>query len=874
MRLADRLRLRIRSLVRKDRVEQELDRELAFHLDELTRENVEKGMSPEEARYAARRMMGGVAQFEEECRDARRVGWIESTVRDLGYALRVLRRSPGFTATAVACLALGIGATSAMFSVVDAVFFRPLPFAKPDRLAAIWEDTPILGMRYSPPAVANYIDWRAQNRTFEEMGAIDQYRVFRITGRGEPEQLDGGIVSAGLFRVLGVNPVRGRLFREEEDRPGCPKVAIITYRLWQRRFAGSDDAIGATIPVDGSKFTVVGIMPESFRFPNAETQMWSSFGSEYSAADLANRGRHDWFVVGRLKPGVSLAQANADVRGIAARLEKMYPESNRTIGAFASPLREHMVGAESRKLFGVLFAAVSFVLLIACANVANLMLSRAFARGKEVAIRISLGAGTLRVARQLIAEHLLLAAAGGAVGIAAAAWTVGFLRHLVPDEIASMSPPTLDWRVALFSLAMTAAACVLFSLAPAAQALRTDIHEALKQGSDRAGHSRGSQALRRALVTAEVAMAVLLLIGAGLMIRTFARLRGIDPGFRAENVLTMKTAVWGRFQKPEQMVHYYDEVLRRVTALPGVVSAGFTTGVPLDFKGWFTEATAEGSTDARTVNYRCITPDYLRTMGIPLHRGRAFTEADTASSPRVALVNETFARMLWPNRDAIGRRFGGHDQWTTVVGVVGDVKQSGLDVPPKPEFYMNYRQEQTAPQALAIRTAVEPLSLASAVRREIRAADRDQPITDVQTMEDVLDHELFQRRLQMSVLAFFGGSALLLASIGIYGVLAYLVTQRRREIGLRMALGAGCADILRNILGQGAMLIGAGLAIGLLLSVVLTRLMAHLLFGVTATDPATFVGVPVVLVGVGLAASYFPARRAMNVDPALTLRDE
>jgi putative ABC transport system permease protein len=874
MRSFDTLRLRLLSLFRRRRIEAELDDELAFHLEQAVQENLAKGMSAEEARYAALRTIGGIAQLQEECRDARGLALLESVLQDLRYAARVLRRSPGFTAAVIGCLALGIGATTAIFTIVNSVLLRPLPFPAPDRLVAVWEEASMFGAHYSPVAMGNYADWRAQSRSFEGMGVLESGK-YRLTGEGEPELVDCAVIGAGLFRVLGVQPLRGRLFREEEDKPGAAGVAIIGYGLWQRRFGGAPAALGATLMVEGSARTIVGIMPRGFRFPSAGTEVWSPLGNEFNLAGLSDRGRHNAMVVARLKPGVALRQADAEMRAIGKRLERSYPDTNKDVGAFVAPLREHMVG--DRKLLIVLCAAVLFVLLIACANVANLMLSRAVVRGREVAIRVALGAGRLRVTRQLAAEHLLLAAAGGGAGALFATWGVRLLRHLVPGDLAAMAPPGLDWRVLLFSLAVTASTCVLFSLAPIAQSLHTDVNEALKQTNDRAGSSRRSHTLRSALVVSEVALALVLLIGAGLLIQTFARLRGVDPGFRTTHLLTLK-APPSKARNADLRNQYYRETLRRITSLPGVVSAGFTVGIPLDFKGWYNGVRLKGSTRYESVLFRAVTPDYMRTIGIPLLKGRQFNSGDKgAGAPSVALVNQTFARLLWPGEDAVGRVFfeeGPTDPGTTVVGVVADVKQVKLDAPPMPEYYVAQEQRSIPPWALVIHTAVDPLSLAPSVRREIRAVDPETPITDVQSMEDILDREVFQRRLQMLILSSFAASALLLASIGIYGVLSYLVAQRRREIGLRMALGATTSAILGNVLGKAAVLIACGLAIGLAASVGLTRMMSGLLFGVTATDPATFLGVALLLASIGLAAGYIPARRAMSVDPALTLRDE
>ncbi len=876
MRLADRLRLRLRSLFRKRRVEDELEDELRFHLEQQIEENISRGMAPEEARYAALRGIGGLSQVKEECRDARGLNLLESIAQDLRFAARVLRKSPGFTAAVAASLALGIGANTAIFSIINAALLRPLPFPDPDRLVAVWEDTPIFGLRYSPAAMGNYGDWKAQNHVFENMGALERMHLFTLTGMGEPEAVEGCIVTASLFRVLGVHPVLGRLFREEEDQPGTPKVALLSHSLWQRRFAGERDIAGRAIDLNGEKYTVAGVMPEGFRFPDAGSEIWAPIGVSFPKSEFTERGRHDLMVVARLRPGVTRERANEEMRAIASRLSQAYPKTNGNVSAFVAPLREHMVESAQGRLFAILFGAVSLVLLIACANVANLMLSRAVTRGKEVAVRIALGAGRARVARQLAAENLLLAAIGAAAGVLLAAWSMRLFKHLVPPAIAAFVPLSFDSRVLAYSLILTTATCFLFSLPPLAQAFRTEVSDALKQGGGRSGAARSSHTLRRALVISEVALALMLLIGAGLLIRTFARLRGVNPGFRADRVLTMRMRLTAtKYRDQSKRVAFYRQVLERISAVPGVVSAGFTTGVPLLFKGFHVGVTLNGS-DFSTVNFRSVTTDYLRTMGIPLKRGRMLSAADTAEAPAVALVNETMARRFWPDRDPLGMRFsldsGRH--WLTVAGVVGDVKQAGLDVPPRPEFYVPYEQERGWPADLAVRTAGDPLGLLPAIRREIRAVDRDQPITNTGTMEDILDREVFQRRLQMLILACFAGCALVLASIGVYGVLSYLVNWRTREIGVRMALGADSSDILASVIGQGVVLAASGIAIGLAAALALTRLMSHLLFGVTATDPATFIGVPALFLAIALLASYIPARRATRVDPVLVLRNE
>jgi putative ABC transport system permease protein len=721
--------------------------------------------------------------------------------------------------------------------------------------------------------MANYADWRDGSHSFESMGVFERTK-YRITGQGDPELADGATLSASVFRTLGVTPLAGRLFRDEEDRPGSSLVAVISYGLWQRRFGGARSVLGSTLTIGDSARTIVGIMPASFRFPDATTEIWSPLGNDFNQRGLASRGRHDATVVARLKPGISRARADAEIRAIAARLKRAYPDTNKDVGAFVAPLREHMAG--DHRPLSVMLGAVAFVLLIACANVANLMLSRAVVRVREVAIRFALGASRMRVLRQLAAEHLLLAVAGGAAGALVAVWGVRLLGRLVPENLAALVPPGLDVRVLLFSLSITAATCILFSLAPMAHALSTGVNESLKQSGDRSGASRRSHLMRHALVVSEVALALVLLIGAGLMIRTFAHLRGVDPGFRTTHLLTLE-AMPSNWRDANRCRTYYREVLRRVDALPGVVSSGFTVGVPLAFKGWFNGIRPEGATESTSVLFRAITPDYLQTIGVPVVQGRGFHAGDREGTQPVAMVNQTLARRFWPGRDPVGRRImqAANDPGLVVVGVVADVRQLGLDAPPNAEYYVPSAQTDAPGRMLAVRTASpEPMRLAAAVRREIRAVDRDVTITDIQTGDDILDHEVAERRFEMLILAAFAASALVLAAIGIYGVLAYAVAQRRREIGLRMALGATTASILRNVLGEAAALIAAGLVLGSAAALALTRMMSSLLAGVSATDPVTFLGVPLLLALVGLAAGYIPARRAMCVDPALTLRDE
>ena len=801
-------------------------------------------------------------------------------VQDLRYAGRTLRKSPVFTVVAMFTLALGIGANSAIFTLINAALLRPLPFPEPERLVLVREDSSMFGLKDSPVAIGNYVEWRAQNHVFQQMGAIEQ-RTFRLTGTGEAQQIRGCLTSASAFQVLGLQPTLGRLFREDEDQPGTAKTAILSDGLWRREFGGEAGIVGQTAEINDEKYRIVGVMPAGFRFPDSNNELWAPLGSAYSPSEFPNKGRHNAVVVARLKPEMSIAQANQEIAAIARRLEREFPQTNAKVGAFVAPLRDHFV-ADLRSVLTVLAGAVGFVLLIACANIANLLLSRASNRRREVAIRAAIGASRGQVARQLLIENLLLAGGGGFCGLGIAAWGVKFLARMLPSGIAAMSAVTVDLRVLGFTLAVSLLTGFAFGLAPLYDMLRVDLHQMLKQGGARQGTTAGSRVMRRGLVVAEVALTFVLVVGAALFMQSFARLRGMDPGFRTADILTLKTPLSGRwYGDPAKRTAFYRQVLERVGSLPGVISAGFTNGIPLVVKGNVNGFTIEGEPKLSgntfsNANYRIVTEDYLQTIGVPLRAGRYLDRHDTADLPPVVLINEAMKRKFWPNENALGKRlrFGSSLPWVTVVGVVGDIRQSGLDRPSSAEMYLPSLEDPTPLSGLAIRTKADPSGLAQAVRREIRAVDKDVPITEVATMEEILDREVFQRRVQVLLLGIFAAVALMLASLGIYGVLAYLVSQRTQEIGVRMALGASPRDILLGVAGQGVALSVAGMALGGAAALGLTRVVSKLLYGVAASDPPTFLAVGALLLAVASAASYLPARRAMNIDPILALREE
>ena len=812
---------------------------------------------------------------------------METLWQDLRYGYRMLRKNPGFTAIAVVSLALGIGANTAIFSVVNAVLLKGLPFNEPDRLVMVWEDVSFAGFPRNTPAPANYVDWRSRNEVFDDMAAVAE-RSFSLTGDGEPERIVVHGATGTFFRLLGVGPVLGRTILPDDDKPEANKVVVLSYKLWQQRYGGDASIIGRELLLSGEKHTVIGVMPARFQFLGSEIKAWVPMA--FTARQLAQRGSHYLEVVARMKPGVSLQQANTEIQTIQQQIGQDHPDEAGRIAAYVVPLRDQLAGDIRRPLL-VLLVAVGFVLLIACANIANLLLSRAASRQREMAVRAALGASRRRIVRQLITEAVVLSIAGAILGVLLALQSFAFLSRLIPDELAVATNLTLDLKVLGYTLLISVATAVIFGLAPALQAAKLDLNEALKQSGGRSGLSAGSNRLRSAMVVAEVALALVLLVGAGLLIQTFFKLRDPYSAMRPENVLVMRTELsGGRYPDQPRRAEFYRRALERATSLPGVASAGYVTSVPLDWKGGTSGFYPEGLTleQARAgglsydANHRQVSPDYLKTIGIPLKQGRGFDDGDNELAIPVAIVNETMAREYWPD-GAIGKRFKLGDPkdpipWITIVGVAGDVRQMGVDEPVKAEMYLSYRQDKDhnfyAPRDLVLRTAVDPASLVAAMRNEIHAIDPDQPISNIRTMDEVLGKETASRRLGMTLLTVFAALALLLAGLGIYGVLAYFVVQHTPEIGVRLALGAPRLGILALVLKKGMTLAVAGVAIGLGAAFVLTRLMASLLFGMSATDPGTFALVALLLTAVALAACYLPARRATRVDPMIALRYE
>jgi putative ABC transport system permease protein len=893
----EEIRRRVSGLRLSGAREAEIIEELAQHLDDRYEQSLLGGATEEEAYKAALRELTESDLLAQELGRVerpvqqepvvlgatRRMNMFGDIWQDLRYGLRMLVKNPGFTIVAVIALALGIGANSAIFSVVNTVLLRPLPYQEPDRLVMVWEDATKQGFPRDTPAPANYVDWRDQNQVFEGMAAIADLS-FNLTGVGEPERIDGRRVSASLFPLLGVEPQLGRTFMPEEDQPGGNRVVIMSHGLWQRRFGSDMSITGKPLTLNGESFTVVGVMPPNFQFPSRDDELWVPIA--FDSEETANRRGHFLQVIARMKPGITLQQAQAEMNTIAARLQQQYPDENAGLGAVVTSLHEHVAGDIKPALL-VLLGAVGFVLLVACANVANLLLARAAGRQKEIAVRIALGASRLRLIRQFLTESLLLAALGGGVGLLLSVWGVNLLKAFIPENISQARAITIDAKVLLFTLMVSLLTGLIFGLAPATQASNFNLNETLKEGGrDSSAGSRGNR-IRGLLVITEVALALILLIGAGLLINSFLRLRSVDPGFNSDKLLTMRV-VLPEMKYPDQTRRsaFYTDLIHRIEALPGVKSAAVTNWIPLVRQGDSIGISIEGRPDPppsqrNIVVTRVISPHYFGTMGIQLSQGRPFDEQqDRADSSGVVVVSETMARKYWPGEEPVGKRIkagssGSPNPWWTIVGVVKDVRQFELNADPKPQMYLPYAQADFfAPRHLIVSTNVEPLSMAATVRVTVWEVDKDQPVSNISTMEDILSESVARQRFSMLLLGIFAALALVLAAVGIYGVMSYSVAQRTREFGIRMALGAQTRDVLKLAVGEGLKLVLIGVVIGLVAAFILTRLMSSLLFGVSATDPTTFITISLVLISVAVLASYIPARRATKVDPMVALRYE
>ena len=875
--------------------EAEIFEELAQHLEDVYEQSRKGGASKDDAKRAALLQLADADLFKSEMRRVQRpareqplpgkpgsMNLLADLLHDLRYAVRMQLKNPAFTIIAVIALALGIGANTAIFSVVNTVLLRPLPYKDPDRLVMVWEEASKHGYPRDTPAAANFVDWRDQNQVFEGMAAIAD-ESFNFTGAGDPERLEGRRVSASLFPLLGVEPQIGRVFNASEDQPGAHRVVLLSYSFWQRRFGGDQNIVGKPLTLNGETYIVVGVMPARFQFPTSDDEVWVPIA--FTQQQAAARNRHYLQVIARLKPGVALTQAQTEMSTIATRLQQQYPDSNADLGAVVTPLHEHLVG-DIRPALLILLGAVGLVLLIACANVANLLLARAAVRQKEIAVRVALGARRWRLIRQFLTESILLSAIGGIVGLVIAYVGLILLKAFIPENIAQAREISIDFKVLGFTLLVSVATGVIFGLAPAIQAARFNQIETLKEGGRDAATGGSGKRLRSLLVVSEVAISLVLLIGAGLLINSFLRLRNVDPGFRADNLLTMKFVLpEPKYAEFERRTAFYNDLIQRVQSLAGVRSAAVTTNLPLYRQGNSISIGIEGQPppppgQERIVVTRIVSPAYFDTMSIPLLSGRQFNDQDTATTPNVVVISESMARKYWPGEDAIGKRLSAGratspEDWIQVIGVAKDVKQFELTAESRPQMYLSYRQAGFfAPRDLVVKTDVDPASLATTVRKAVWEVDKDQPVSNIRTMDEILAESIARQRFSMLLLAIFAAVAMVLAGVGIYGVMSYSVAQRTHEIGIRMALGAQTGAVLKLAVSYGMKLVTAGIVIGLITAFALTRVMSTLLFGVTATDPTTFTLISLLLVSVAAIASYIPARRATKVDPIIALRYE
>ena len=880
---------RFRGLFGRGRRARELDQELCAHLAMEEQDNLESGMPAEEAHYAALRRFGNVTLAQERSREM--WGWCfhEKLSQDLHYGLRMVRRSPGFAAVAVLTLALGIGANTAIFSVVNAVILRPLPFQHPERLVRV------LSVRLRDKAgedasYPDFLDWRSQNHVFDRMGVF-RTEGFTLTGRGQAVHLQGSIVSAEMFALLGVKPLLGRTFLPEEDKPGTTNggdAVILSHRLWRERFGAEPGVVGQAIQLDNKSSTIVGVMPDGFQFPirAGHIDLWVTIARDSENGQMsmaAQRGAHYLDVMARLKPAVTIAQAEAEMNTIVSGLNKQYPE-NAPRGVRIVPELDQMVG-DVRPALLVLLGTVGCVLLIACANVANLMLARATSRQREMAIRSALGAGKRRIIRQVFTESLVLALAGGALGTLLALWVTDFLVRLIPEDIPRLSAIHLDSHVLVFTIALSFGTGLLFGMAPAMQVSTSGLSESLKEGGRGATAGVHRRRVRSALVVIEVAVAAMLLVGAGLLIQSFVRLERVDPGFNPHQVLTFKVELPGSRYSAAHMVDLFRQIAARLNQLPSVRSASalypFTLNGDEAATSFDIEGRSVAEADRPRTAYTWVEPGFFRTLGIPMLSGRDFTPQDDLKATPVIIINETLARRFFPNENPVGKRINtgivnGYKQppMREIIGVVGNVKQEGLGADVAPAAYVSVAQSPFDVLTFVVRTEVDPENIVAAARNEVAGVDKDLPIFDVKTLDQYVSESVAQPHFSSLLLGIFAGLALALAAVGLYSVIAYSVVQRTHEFGVRMALGAERQDVLKMVVGHGIVLTLTGVGIGFVGALALTRFLGNLLFGIRPNDPATFAGVLLVMTAVALLASYIPARRATKVDPMVALRYE
>jgi predicted permease len=893
---------RVRGLFAGRRTDSDLGDEFDAHLEMSVEENLRRGMSEEDARNAARREFGGVEQIKEIYREGRGLPMVEAFLNDLRFGARMLQRNPGFAAVAILTLALGIGATVSIFSVVNALLLRPLPFPDSDRLVILQESIPKVVQGKFPVSALDILDFQHLSHSLESLAAFS-FKPMDLSGNGFAEGVDAARASAALFRILGVQPVLGRTFTDGEDKTGN-NVAILGYSLWQTRYGGDPKIVGKKILLDREPYFVIGVMPAGFEFPSKglpysrPAQIWVPIAFSSAELDPSDRGNNFNFgVLAKVKPRISGEAANADVMTVAKQIqEQFYPvefrdRSKVALEASVTPLADLIVGKTKRMLF-LLLGAVGLLLLIACANVANLVLSRGAARQKEIAVRVALGAGRLRLVRQLLVESSLLGLAGGALGLFAGYSGLKGLVAIAAAVLPRAKEVSLDTTVFCFTLGISILSGILFGIVPAFAAARADLNETLKESGRSDAGSRGHRRIRDSFVVAQMALAVLLVTGSGLLIRSFVRARETNPGFTTEKTIGLMVALPNsQYKKAQQEYAFFERLLADTKAAPSVVSVGFSSDPPMN-SNWKHTFVAEGheadqNKSAPYDYHTLVDGDYFRTLGIPLVRGRFFNEEESLGKNNVVIISDGMARRYWPSEDPVGRHLKwpdptGQDPWLTIVGVVGDVKQGALDDSTEPHTYEPFRQvcddEHLGPlcrtRTMLIRSGNPPNVLVKDIRNLVQQIDPQQPIGKVFILEQVVAASLAPRRFNTWLLTVFGFGAMLLAAIGVYGVISGGVTQQTRELGVRIALGAKPGDVLRLVLWRGLKLALVGLSIGLAASLAATRLMAGLLYDVSVTDPLTFTVVGALLIVVALVACWIPARRAMRVDPMIALRYE
>jgi putative ABC transport system permease protein len=873
----------LRSLIlRRHEEDKELDEEFRAHIARHADDLEHSGLRRHEAERQARIAFGPYEKAKENVREQRPCFFLETLASDIRFALRMLRKSPGFATVTILTLALGIGANTAIFSVVDAVLLRPLPYLQPDHLVTVSESNrPYDLLTRSAVAPGNFLDWRDRNQVFEQIAAV-HLPGYSLTGGDRPERVLGAATSAGLLRLLGLRPALGRDIEATDDRTGAPPVVMLTHALWERRFGADPQVLGKTVHLGMTPYTVIGVLPTGLTFPEPDVQLWVPLEQSLSTQELHWRNSHYLDVYARLKPRVTLAQANQELSRIAGEVKSENPDSNSGAAALVLSMQEDLAGAIRPALI-TLLVAVGFVLLISCANVANLLLVRATGRGKELAIRMALGAGKSRVIRQMLSESVLLSIAGGCAGLFVASWTRQALLALKPESLPQFNVIQTDWRVLLFTLAISVLTGFLFGLAPALRGTGLNLAPSLHGSSRNMTTGKNIRHLRNIFVSSEIAVSLILLVGAGLTLRSFFELRNIPLGFRTDHTVTARISIpEDKYSSDDQVVSFYDSVLDRIRSTPGVESAAMTSFLPLTGHNFDNSFDIVGrppnsSSDRDYPLVRFVDPQFFRVLQIPLLSGRSFVPRDRTGSSRAIVLSESMAKRYFPNSDALGAHlivYLGLDQspWE-VVGVVGDVR-TDIAEKPQPTIYFPYAQIPYRYMVLAVRTYGDPQSMIETIRNTVSQLDHDQPVFQTRTLSQLVDQALVPWRFSMTLLGAFALMALLLAAAGIYGVMSYVVGQRTHEMGVRMALGAQPADVLRLVIAQGAKLAFTGVFAGLLVSLAITRLMSNLLFGVSAKDPFTLSAVALLLTFVALAACYIPARRATKVDPTIALRCE